>query len=59
MSVEIDKIGTRHHTIIGVDIDGVLRDYVKGYNEEFVKCFPQYKTVVCEAEHWDWFKDYP
>ena len=59
MSVEIDKISTRRHTIIGVDIDGVLRDYVKGYNEEFVKCFPQYKTVVCEAEHWDWFKDYP
>jgi hypothetical protein len=48
----------KKQTIIGIDIDNVLRDWVKAFNLTFAKEYPEYAHEVKEAHCWNWFLDY-
>lgn len=44
--------------IFGVDIDGVLRDWVGNFNVVYIKHFPHHKDLVRPIDRYDWFEDY-
>lgn len=45
--------------VIGIDIDGVLRNFVYQFNVQFKKDFPEYASEITEITSWDWFYNYP
>jgi len=44
---------------LGVDIDGVMRDFTSSFNKQFQLDFPKYKDAITEITRWDWYYGYP
>ncbi len=44
---------------LGIDCDGVQRDFTTSFNNQFQKDFPKYKDAITEITRWDWYYDYP